>query len=112
MPALFPSLLLQSNELAEDVWWIVGAAIVLAIVFFLTKKAQYTQRNKNIDRRDGYDKAINKTNYNVSQEGIDGHRTEDLSPEEAREVAKKMRETGQQPTEEEFHDLRKRMRGE
>lgn len=101
------SLYLQSNELTEDVWWILGALIALAIVFYLTKKAQYKQRADRLGMRDPRQNVVNDSSYNINQEGIDGHRTEGLSEKEAQQAVKDMRQSGELPNREEFNDLRK-----
>lgn len=95
------------NEiLTDDLMWIAGAAIVLLIVFFFTRKAQYQQRAKDKSRNDPRSKIINTTNYNINQEGIDGHKTQGLGAAGAAEVIDKDRETGYIPTNEEFFDQR------
>lgn len=104
------SIFLQSNELSEDVWWILGALIVLAVVFYMTKRAQYTQRAKEVKTADPRQNVVNDSSYNINQEGIDGHRSEGRSPEEAEQTARKMRDEGQIPSDEEFHDLRDDMK--
>ena len=103
-------ILLQSNELSEDVWWIIGALIVLAVVFYMTKRAQYTQAAKRAKTADPRQNVVNDTSYNINQDGIDGHRSEGLDPEEARRAAEEMKESGQIPSDEEFHDLRDEMK--
>ncbi len=104
------SLYLQSNELSEDVWWILGALIVLGIVFFLTKRAQYTQRAKHLHNADPRQNVVNDTSYNINEESVDDGGKHDLSPDEARRAVDGMRESGHIPSEEEFHELRKDMK--
>lgn len=101
---------LQSNELNEDIWWILGALIVLGIIFFLTKRAQYKQRAKHVKTNDPRQNVVNDSSYNISQGGIDGHRDEDLSADEARKAAEQMKETGHIPSDEEFFKLREDMK--
>ena len=103
---------LQSNELSEDVWWILGALIVLAVVFYMTKRAQYTQAAKSAKTADPRQNVVNDSNYNINQEGIDGHRSEGMNADEARRTAEEMKESGHIPTDEEFHDLRDDMKQE
>ncbi len=99
------SLYLQTNELTEDVWWIVGALIVLAVVFFLTKRAQYTQRAKEVRTNDPRKDVINDSSYNINQEGIDGHRSEGMDKQQAERTIENMKETGHIASAEEFEDL-------
>ncbi len=87
MTNLLYSLLLQSNELYEDVWWIAGAAIVLAIVFFVTKRSQHQQRNKRLGKNDPRQNVINDTSYSLENDKADGSQTDrvfkgDLEDEE------------------------------
>ncbi|WP_157974236.1 hypothetical protein [Lewinella sp. IMCC34183] len=106
------SLYLQSNELSEDVWWILGALIVLAVVFYLTKRAQNTQRAKEVKTNDPRQNVVNDTSYNINQDGIDGHRSENMSPDEARRTIDDMKETGHIASDEEFRDLNDDLRKE
>ena len=75
MPS-FPSLLLQSNELYQDVWWVAGAAVVLAIVFFVTKRSQYQQRNKRLGKNDPRQDVINDTSYTLDNADAEGSATD------------------------------------
>lgn len=104
------SLYLQSNELNEDVWWIIGALIVLGIVFYLTKKFQYTQKAKHVQTNDPRQNVVNDSSYNPAQEGIDGHRDQGLSAEEATKAANQMRDEGHIPSDDEFFELKKDMK--
>ena len=88
----------------------LGALIVLGIVFFLTKRAQYTQRAKNVKTNDPRHNVVNDSSYNISQEGIDGHRDEHLSSDEARKAAEQMKDTGHIPSDDEFFKLREDMK--
>ena len=105
-------ILLQSNELSEDVWWILGALIVLAVVFYLTKRAQYTQAAKRAKSADPRQNVVNDSSYNINQDGIDGHRSEGLSAEQASRAPEEMKDSGHLPSDEEFHNLRDDMKRE
>ncbi len=104
------SIYLQSNELSEDIWWILGALIVLGIVFYLTKRAQFTQRAKHLHTADPRQNVVNDTSYNINEESVDDGGNHDLSSEEAHRAVDDMKETGHIPSEEEFHELRKDMK--
>ena len=99
------SLYLQSNELSEDVWWIVGALIVLAVVFYLTKRAQNTQAAKSAKNADPRQNVVNDTSYNINQDGIDGHRSEGMTEQQAERTIEGMEESGHIASNEEFRDL-------
>ena len=106
------SIYLQSPGLTDDLWWIIGALIVLAIVFYMTKRAQYTQRAKEVHSADPYQNVVNDSSYNDKQEGIDGHRSEGMTGAEAKRTAEDMKKTGHIASDEEFHDLRDDMKKE
>ena len=106
------SLYLQSNELNEDIWWILGALIVLGVVFFLTKRAQHTQRAKHLKTADPRQNVVNDSSYNINEESIEDGGDHDLSPEEAHRAIDEMKENGHVPSEEEFHELRKDLKKE
>ncbi len=106
------SLYLQSNGLTDDLWWILGALIVLAIVFYMTKRAQYTQRSKEIKTADPRHNVVNDSSYNINQEGIDGHRSDGMTEQEAEQTTENIKKTGHVPSDEEFHDLRDDMKKE
>ena len=104
------TLYLQSNELNEDIWWILGALIVLGVVFYLTKRAQNTQRAKTLHSSDPFQNVVNDSSYNINEESVDDGGDHDLSAEEAHRAVDEMKETGHVPSEEEFHELRKDMK--
>ncbi|MGB3798661.1 MAG: hypothetical protein WA952_02535 [Lewinella sp.] len=106
------SIYLQSPGLTDDLWWILGALIVLAAVFYMTKRAQYTQRAKEVKNADPRQNVVNDSSYNDKQEGIDGHRSEGLTKDQAERTAENMKETGHIASDEEFHDLRDDMKKE
>lgn len=97
---------LQSG-FSDDLWYMLGALIVLGIVFWATKKAQNTQRARELGKNDPYQEVVNDSSYNINQEGIDGHRDQGMTKEEAERTAENMHDTGHVPSDEEFHELRK-----
>lgn len=105
------SIYLQAETPYANLWWVLGALIVLAIVFFLTRKAQHKQAAREIKTADPRHNVVNDSSYNIAQEGIDGHRDEGLSAEEAKRAAEQMKENGHVASEEEFYKLRKDMDG-
>ncbi|THH41296.1 hypothetical protein [Neolewinella litorea] len=100
------SIFLQAEGYTGELWWILGALIVLGIVFYLTKRAQYTQRAKHLKNSDPYQEVVNDTSYNINQEGIDGHRSDDLTAEQAQRTTENMKDGGRIPSDEEYHDLK------
>ncbi|MCP9235043.1 hypothetical protein [Lewinella sp. JB7] len=101
---------LQAGGFTDDLFWILGGLIVLGIVYWATRKAQNTQRAKHLKTNDPYQNVVNDTSYNINQEGIDGHRDEGMTAQEAQRTVDGMHETGHVPSEEEFHELRKDMK--
>lgn len=98
------NLFLQSNELSQDIWWVIGAAIVLAIVYFTTRKFQRSQKTReDLPPRT---KIVNDTNYNINNSGVTGKNYDELSATEAEEVIDKMKSSDYIPSDQEFHNLR------
>jgi hypothetical protein len=106
------SLYLQLDGYGGSLLWMLGALIVLVITFLLTRKAQKDQRSHQQELKDNdpYQKVVNDSSYNINREGIDGHRDENLSAEEARRAVDDLEQTEQLPSEEEFNELRKDMK--
>lgn len=89
------------NMYTEDILWILGGLVVLVIVYFLTRRHQHQQDVKA--QNAPYDRAINKTNYNIDNTGINQNDYSNLSPEEARRVKEQWDKEGYIPSDEEFH---------
>ncbi|WP_157975927.1 hypothetical protein [Lewinella sp. IMCC34191] len=104
------SIFLQSNGYMDDLWWIIGALIVLVVVFYMTRRAQYTQRAETVKNADPRQNVVNDSSYNDKQDGIDGHRSEGFTAEQAERTVDDMEENGHIPSDEEFHDLRDDMK--
>lgn len=96
---------LQVNELSQDVWYILGAAIVLILAIALTR--YYQRKQKTREDLPPRTATKNTSNYNIDNTGIDDKHLDDLNPREANEVVDKMKESDYIPSEEEFHELRK-----
>ena len=104
------SIYLQAG-LWDDLYWFVGALVVLLIVFYLTRKAQKTERAKHLKTGDPYHNVVNDTSYNINEDSLgDDEGREELTAEEARQEAENMKETGHIPSEEEFYRLQKDMK--
>lgn len=99
-------ILLQSNELAQDITYLIPVIAVLVAIFFLTRYYQRRQVEHQEDLKDPRNNVVNDSNYNINREGIDGHRTDVTSPEEAKKAIETLKKTGEMPTDEEFHDLK------
>ncbi len=104
------SLYLQLDGYGPTLLWMLGALIVLAITFFLTRKAQNKQAARDVKTNDPRHNVVNDSSYNINREGIDGHRSEGLDGEEARRAAEDMKHNGTIPSEDEFNELRKDMK--
>lgn len=99
--------LLQSQPVGySDLYWIAGAAVVLIIAYFYYKKLLADRARREAINHDPRSHVVNDSNYNIANEGIDGHRDSGLDKEGAQEVVDKMKETGTIPSREEFHELR------
>ncbi|CAH1000476.1 hypothetical protein LEM8419_01629 [Neolewinella maritima] len=102
---------LQAGGLWDDLYWFIGALIVLLVVLFLTKRAQSTQRAKHLKTNDPRHNVVNTTSYNINEDSLgDKEGKEELTAEEARQEAENMKETGHIPSDEEFYRLRKDMK--
>ncbi|PHI18368.1 hypothetical protein CEQ90_18140 [Lewinellaceae bacterium SD302] len=100
-----PNLLLQSNELAQDVWWVAGAAIVLIIAYFMTRN--YQKKQKTREDLPPRTRIVNDSNYNIDNTGTEDKNLGKLADNEADVVIDKMKKSDYIPSDEEFHDLRK-----
>jgi len=87
--------------------------IILGIVVVIAGLVLYYIKNKNDQDKlkaaehDAYSHVVNDSNYNISREGIDGHRDEGLSKEEAQRAVETLKETNEVPSQEEFDELNK-----
>lgn len=96
------------DVLTENLLWIAGALVVLIAAYFYLKKMAIEQEERKIQEHDARSHVVNDSNYNIAREGIDGHRTDDLTTQEAAQTAADFRTTdGAMPTREEFHEVRK-----
>ena len=99
--------LLYDTSLAAD--WpyllvILGIIVGLVLYYQKAKKDQIELKKKE---HDAYSHTVNDSNYNINREGMDGHRSEGLSKEEAERAVEELKATGQMPPREEFEDLQK-----
>lgn len=101
-------ILLQNDPVGySDLYWLAGAAVVLVIAYFWTKKIVADRADQDVKNYDPRSHVINDSNYNIAHEGVDKHRTEGLSKEGAEEVIDKLKKSRTMPSREEFHELRK-----
>ena len=94
----------------DDLFWMLGGIIVLALVWYITRRQQSKEASKHAKTSDPYQNVVNDSSYNIDREGIDGHRADGLSKDEARRQTDTYRETNELPSEEEFRDLQKDLR--
>lgn len=98
---------LQAEGYLDDLYWFIGALIVLGIVFYLTRKAQHTQRAKNLKTNDPRHNVVNDSSYNIHEDTIKQEGDDrELTAEEAERVTQDMKDQGHIPSEEEFYDLK------
>ena len=91
----------------DDLYWVIGALIVLGIVFFLTKRAQYTQRAKNLKTNDPRQNVVNDSSYNINEDTIkQGGGEHDLTAKEAEQATENMKARGHIPSDQEFYELK------
>ena len=105
--ALTKKTIMFNNEVLPS--WAVLLIVVLIIAGLVlyynkVKKDQVELKKKE---HDAYSHVVNDSNYNINREGIDGHRSEGLSKEEAQHQVQTLKETNQIPSREEFNDLQK-----
>lgn len=102
-----PNLFLETFDLSPSFLWIVAVAVfVVGAFLYYSFIGQKPEARENHDLRSHI---VNDSNYNVSREGVDGHRAEDMSSEEAQQVAEGMKENGTIPSRDEFFELRDSM---
>lgn len=99
-----------ANELSEDIYWVLGAVIVVLICYFYWLRMNKSQRQRRERLQGPREDILNQSNYNISRTGIDDHRTENMSAEEAKNLVDGMKSEGDIPTDEEFHRLRRSLR--
>ncbi|TXF88427.1 hypothetical protein FUA23_14930 [Neolewinella aurantiaca] len=103
------TILLQSNELAEDAYWLAGAAVIILIAALYFRKILADRAKRKEILHDPRSHVVNDSNYNINREGIDGHRDQALNANEARQAVETLKETEEIPSREEFTELRKDM---
>lgn len=99
-------LLLQVAGIPSTVVWIIAIVVLVIAGTLYFRKILRDQRKREAINHDPRSHAINDSNYNIAREGIDGHRTENMSATEADHVVEGFRETGEIPSREEFEALR------
>ena len=98
--------LLFDTSLAEDwPYLLVILAIVVGVVLYYNK-AKKDQVELKEAEHDAYSHVVNDSSYNIDHEGIDGHRSEHLSKDEAQQTIDQMKQNGEIPSREEYQDLK------
>ncbi len=101
---------MEQDSLFADLYWVAGAILVLAIVFYLTRRHQFKQRA--MQEKPPYQKVVNDTNYNIDNRGLNEEQNYDnLTPEQARTIKKGWEETDYIPSEEEYAAVDKALKG-
>ena len=99
--------LLYDSNLAEDWPWLL---LIVAIIAGLVLYWRYNvgkQRELQAAEHDAYSHVVNDSNYNINREGIDGHRDQGLSKQDAKKAVETLKETNQVPSREEFNEINK-----
>lgn len=107
-----PTLLLQTNELAVDAYWLAGAAVVILLAALYFRKILADRKEREAIQHDPRSHTVNDTNYNIAREGVDGHRDEGFDAAAAKNVINNFEETNEIPTDEEFHKLQRDVRND
>lgn len=94
----------------NDLYWILGAVIVLLICYFYWLKFNREQKHRERINHDTRSHIVNDSNYNLNRTGIDEHRIATDAPQEAAEGIDNAKKTDSIPTPEEFHELRQDLR--
>lgn len=81
--------------------------LFLVGMYFYWRKLVADQKDRKAQAHDPRAHIVNDSNYNIAQEGIDGHRTGEMNAEEAQEVIEKLKASDYVPTRKEFQELRK-----
>ncbi|NJC24946.1 hypothetical protein [Neolewinella antarctica] len=99
--------LLYDTNLASDWPYLLGVVVIIVGLVLYYQKAKTDQIELKKAEHDAYSHVVNDSNYNINREGMDGHRDQDLSKEEAKQAIDTLKETGQIPTQGEFNELKK-----
>ncbi len=99
-----------TNELSNDIYWVLGAVIVLLVCYFYWLRIGRTAKKRRQELKGPRQYIINDSNYNISRTGIDNHRTEDMTPEEAEAILDNLQSEDTIPTDEEFREVRQALR--
>ncbi|OAV45254.1 hypothetical protein [Lewinella sp. 4G2] len=98
--------LLYDTNLAADWPYLLGIAVILLGMVLYYLKVKREQAERAAAQHDPRSHVVNDSNYNIAREGMDGHRTEEMSPTEARNAVSTLKETEQVPTRAEYNAIK------
>lgn len=88
------------TSLENDLLWVIGGVITLAIVWWLTRRHQQQQQARQ--EPEPRTQTVNKTNYNIDNTGKELYPEGRLEPEEARRILASWEKEDYIPSDEEF----------
>lgn len=101
---------MQTNTgFGPDPLYLIVITLLLIVAYFYWRKLVKDQKARKAREHDARSHIVNDSNYNIAREGIDGHRDQGLSKAEAEEVARKLKASGDLPTNKEFYKLREHL---
>ena len=93
------------NQILPALWYFLGAVVFIAVVLLIRRQV-LRQQAKRASRHNPRSHNVNETIYNIDGKGMAAEARE-LTKEEARQLAKHFRESGQIPTRETFFQMRR-----
>jgi hypothetical protein len=93
------------TTLANDLLWVAGAVLLLALVWYLTRRHQHQQAARH--DADPRKEIVNTTNYNIAKSGPELDDPDELAADEARQILATWKKEDYIPTDEEFHRVQR-----
>ena len=95
-----------NNPIADWPYLLILVVVIAAgVLYYRHVKKEQMAREKA--EHDAYSHTVNDSNYNINREGMDGHRDQGLSREEAKAQIETLKDANQIPTRDEFGELNK-----
>lgn len=98
------------TTLANDLLWVAGAILVLGLIWYLTRRHGYQQAARHDS--DPRKEIVNETNYNIANSGPELEDTDELAPDEARQILAAWKKEDYIPTDEEFHQVQRALKSQ
>ena len=93
------------TSLENDLLWVIGGIIVLAIIWYMTRRHQHQQAVRQ--EPEPRNQTVNQTNYNIDNTGPELKPEGDLEPEEARRILAIWEKEDYIPSDEEFRRVQR-----